>query len=215
MLNAEAEWIGEQLGKRSSSELSPLLDIGSASAEFRQVVQPYIHSCIFQPLEERGARVIHVDLFPAPGVDLVGDLSDDAFVAGLRGFRSLLCCNLLEHVPDPGTIAAKLQAIVLPGGFLVVTVPYRFPYHPDPIDTMFRPNVGEVAALFPQCRLIAGSLVDCGTGWDYVGKNPFALVRKVARRLANGRHGGVAGSASFGAWLFRRFRQTCVLLQKQ
>jgi hypothetical protein len=145
-------------------------------------------------------------------------LTDDSFVAGLgrRGYRALLCCNLLEHVPDPAAICAKLEPLVPIGGYLTVTVPNRFPYHPDPIDTMFRPDLDALVRLFPHCRLIHGEVLDCGTGWDYVDRKPRVLIDKVKHRLSGMReHGGVKGSASFLPWLFRRFRQTCALLQRQ
>src|SRR5581483_3920515 len=150
--------------------------------------------------------------------DLRGDLTDEAFVKEVtsRGYRALLCCNVLEHVADPALLCAKLEHIVSGGGYLIVTVPNRFPYHPDPIDTMFRPELEELAELFPNCRLIRGDVVNCGTGWDYVDRDPRVLMAKVKHRLAGlQEHGGMRGTSSFVPWLFRRFRQTCALLQTQ
>jgi hypothetical protein len=217
MLMAEAQWIGRTLGQLDAEDLSPLLNVGSATATFREVVQPWIDREIVAPLVKRGVAIHHLDIQEGDGIDLHGDLTDDTFVAGLGsyGFRSLLCCNLLEHVPTPPAICAKLELLVPVGGYLFITVPNRFPYHPDPIDTMFRPEVPDIARLFPHCRLICGDVIDCGTGWDYVDRNPITLFASVRRRLAGlGEHGGVKGSASFFPWLFRRFRQSCTLLQR-
>jgi len=70
--------------------------------------------------------------------------------------------------------------------------------------------------LFPDCRLIRGEELDCGAGWAYVDRSPRVLLTKLTRRLASRRqYGGLQGSASFLPWLFRRFRQTCVVLQKK
>lgn len=216
MLKPEAEWIGTQLTTIDSSVLTPLLDIGSSPSDFREKVQPYISADIFAPLIERGVDVVHSDIQNAPGIDRVGDLNDNAFIDDLKGccFRSALFCNVLEHVTEPRAIAEKVESIITVGGYIIVTVPNRFPYHPDPIDTMFRPDVNGIVAIFPQCRLVSGAIVNCGTGWDYIGHNPLTLVKKVASRLMGGRHGGAKGSASFGLWLFRQFRVTCVILQK-
>jgi len=217
MLEREAQWIGGILGKLQTDQLSPLLNVGSATAEFREQVQPWIDQRVFAPLRNRGIVVDHLDIQNGDGINLRGNLTDDAFVAGLssHGYRALLCCNLLEHVPDPSAICTKLEQLLPPEAYLVVTVPHRFPYHPDPIDTGFRPDVAELVRLFPRCDLIEGVLLDCGTGWDYVGRDPRALIAKVVQRLIGmRRHGGVKGSASFGPWLFRRFHQTCVVLQK-
>jgi hypothetical protein len=217
MLEREAQWIGETLDKLRPDEISPLLNVGSATAQFRKQVQPWIDRDIFAPLRKRGIAVDHLDIQQGDGVDLCGDLTDDDFMAGLsrHGYHALLCCNLLEHVPEPATICVKLSRLLPTGAHLVVTVPHRFPYHPDPIDTGFRPDVDELARLFPQCNLVEGALLDCGTGWDYVGRDPWMLVAKVARRfMGMKQHGGVKGSASFGPWLFRRFHQTCIVLRK-
>lgn len=217
MLEREAQWIGEILDQFQPDHISPLLNVGSATAEFREQVQPWIDQRVFAPLRKRGIVVDHLDMQDGDGINIRGDLTEDAFVASLssRGYRALLCCNLLEHVPDPGAICTKLEQLLPPGGYLVITVPHRFPYHPDPIDTGFRPTVAELVRLFSQCNLVEGMVLDCGTGWDYVGRDPRALITKVVRRLTGMRqHGGVKGSASFGPWLFRRFQQTCVVLQK-
>ena len=74
----------------------------------------------------------------------------------------------------------------------MVTVPHKFPYHPDPIDTMFRPSPNELVGLFPNCHRLEGLILDCGTGWDYVERNPAKLLLKLKRRLSGLReHGGV------------------------
>ena len=218
MLRAEAQWIGQALRKLDMEEVSPLLNVGSATAEFREQVQPWIDQEIFAPLRQRDVKVHHLDIQEGEGIDLRGDLTDDSFVAGLasRGYRAMLCCNLLEHVPDPAAICAKLEQSVPAGGYLIVTVPNRFPYHPDPIDTMFRPDPAALVRLFPRCRLVQGEVIDCGTGWDYVDRSVQVLIARVKYRLSGMReHGGVKGSSSFLPWLFRQFRQTCVVLQRQ
>lgn len=217
MLAAEARWVGNALEKLATEEISPLLNIGSSTADFREQVQPWIEHSIFAPLRTRAVVVEHLDSREGAGIDLHGDLSDDSFVAGLdaRSYRALLCCNLLEHVPDRAAISAKIEKLVPIGGYLIVTVPNRFPYHPDPIDTMFRPDIADIARLFPNCRLVRGEVINCGTGWDYVGRNPISLIAKVSRRVAGlNENGGVKGSTSFAPWLFRQFRQSCAIFQK-
>ena len=52
----------------------------------------------------------------------------------LKG-KTILCSNLLEHVPSPSRMAERITGLVPPGGVLLVTVPNSYPYHPDPIDT--------------------------------------------------------------------------------
>ena len=61
---------------------------------------------------------------------------------------------------------AALRAIVeadveLGGEAMLVTVPKRYPYHPGPIDTLFRPRVDELASLFPRLSLVSGAEIRC------------------------------------------------------
>ena len=130
--------------------VSPLLNLGSSTREFREVAKPHIQAELFGPLEAAGIEIVHSDLKQADGVDLVGDIADPAVRAALaaRGFRSLLCANLLEHVRDRGAVAAACEEIVGPGGLILATVPSSYPYHADPIDTGYRPAPAELAALF-------------------------------------------------------------------
>ena len=200
MLIAEAHWIEQILDQMEIEKISPLLNVGSATARFREQVQPWIDQAIFAPLRKRGVVVHHLDIQEDEGVDLCGDLNDDSFVAelGNRGYQALLCCNVLEHVADPAAICAKLEQLLPAGGHVIITVPNRFPYHPDPIDTMFRPGLAELVKLFPQCHLVDGVLLNCGTGWDYVERDPRVLIAKVKRRFAGLReHGGGRGAHRF------------------
>src|ERR1700761_6950299 len=100
MLITEARWVGDALAQLPVESISPLLNIGSATAEFREKTQPWIHDEVFTPLLKRGVEVQHVDIQEGEGIDLRGDLTDDSFVEGLcsRNFKTLLCCNLLEHI---------------------------------------------------------------------------------------------------------------------
>jgi hypothetical protein len=150
VLRAEAAWLAGQLEQLATEYLSPLLSIGSGHAELRGT-QPWLERLIYEPLARRGVRVLHHELQPAPGVDVAGDLTDRRFLTTLAGLelRSIMCCNVLEHIPNPAELASALERSIPPGGYVVVTVPRRYPYHPGPIDTLFRPTVDEVRALFP------------------------------------------------------------------
>src|SRR5204863_7553703 len=117
----------------------------------------------------------------AAGVDLVGDLTEPSFLGRLAAMRlrSVFCSNLLEHVPNREEIGRAAVEAVEPGGYLFVSCPNVFPYHPDPIDTMSRPDVDELAALFPDTELVRGDRLGCGTLANYMiakfSAAPFAL----------------------------------------
>jgi hypothetical protein len=176
VLRAEAAWLARRLERVPAEQLSPLLSIGSGHAELR-ATQPWLERLIYAPLAGRGVRVLHHELEPAPGVDVVGDLTDPGFLEqlGELELRSLMCCNVLEHVPSPETIAATIEGLVPSGGYVFASVPRRYPYHPGPIDTMFRPTVEQLCGLFPKLRLVEGEEVRCESLLGYFLASPTKL----------------------------------------
>jgi hypothetical protein len=161
---SESQWLGRQLAIISDDELFPLLNVGSSTLEFRTRTQPYIDENVFAPLRARGGKIIHLDIKRAPGVDVAGDLVDPEFSARLcvMQIRSMIVSNLLEHVTNPLEICRVLMKILPPGGYIFVTGPHQYPYHVDPIDTMFRPTIPEMHAYFPGTTLIHSAIIDSG-----------------------------------------------------
>ena len=119
---------------------------------------------------------------PGPGVDVAGDLADPVFLDSLTALetQAVICCNVLEHLADRQPLLKAFGTLVAPGSVLVLTVPRGFPYHADPIDTMYRPSVAEVAADLPGFRLVTGDEVPCGTLWRYLRDAPDARTSVVA-----------------------------------
>jgi hypothetical protein len=184
MFEAEACWLRHALDGFAPERLSPLLNLGSGSAAVREAVQPWIEHQLFCPLRARGVDVIHVDMRAEPGVDVQADLTDPADVLRLSGLRprALLCCNLLEHVVEPERLARHCLAMLAADGLVFVTVPFSYPYHRDPIDTMFRPEPLELAGIFAGARLINGTILGTGECYgDAVRQRPWLLFRHLAR----------------------------------
>lgn len=181
----ESRWIGERLSEIPDGELFPLLDLGSSTREFRTRVQPYIDDAIFAPLRARRGKIWHVDAKADEGVDLAGDLLDRAFVARLKGLgaRSALVLSILQHVEDRESLARSALELVPSGGYVVVSGPRRFPRHRDPIDTLFRPSIADVHALFPGTDLVASTIIDAGNWrqWRKEERGGRSLSRYVAR----------------------------------
>jgi hypothetical protein len=184
MFEAEARWLRCALDAFAPARLSPLLNLGSSSTEIREVVQPWIDNQVFRPLRVRGVRVVHVDMRELPGVDVHADLTNPDDVLRLGALRpgALLCCNLLEHVIEPDRLAYHCLDLLATGGLVFVTVPFSYPYHRDPIDTMYRPSPAELGDLFTGARLLDGTIL--GTGVSYrnaLSERPWLLLRHVWR----------------------------------
>jgi hypothetical protein len=184
MFAAEARWLRRALDGFPAERLSPLLNLGSSSAVVRQVVQPWIDAEVFAPLRDRGIETLHVDMRRSPGVDIAADLTDLGDIGRLSqlGAKALLCCNLLEHVLDVRRVAQHCLALLPQGGLLFVTVPFSYPHHRDPIDTMYRPSPAELARLFAGARMLDGTILGAGVSYrDTIRERPWLLLRHVGR----------------------------------
>lgn len=186
MMRREASWLGSALAQYSRDDLDPILSVGSGTAAFRATFQPWIEPAVYRPLAARGVTVLHHEMEPAEGIDVVGDLANPIVRNRLAelGVRTVLCLNVFEHVLDRDGLAQSLLASVPRGGLVVVTVPRRFPYHADPIDTLFRPDPSQLAALFDGHEIVDSGTVTCESlASHWLGKpGKLNAVRKALRR---------------------------------
>jgi hypothetical protein len=219
MFEAEARWLNRALDTYPVERLSPLLNLGSSDRAFRETTQPWIEGELLRPLRLRGVAVRHVDRRAAPGVDITADLTDAGDVARLRPLapKAVLCCNLLEHIAARQSLATHVLDLLGPGGLIFVTVPYSYPHHADPIDTMFRPSPDELAALFAGARLREGRILGAGRSYrDEVRRRPWLLLRHVARLpvpfLSFERW---RRSMAKLYWLGAEYRITCAVFEKE
>lgn len=225
MLLAESFWYRDTLMGLPAGEISPILNIGSSTLHFRTQVQPFIDANIFAPLTAAGYEVLHLDMKPDEGVDIVGDLTDTAFQQKLittYSAKLFLCSNLLEHIASPGReqLCVIMQDLLPQNGYLLVSVPYDYPYHKDPIDTMFRPDVQTLASLFPALTLVKGEIV---VRQDVPFKD---IIRRMRGTLVNTLHvmfpsyfrltpAEVALEKKSIPYWRRKYSVCCVLLQKK
>jgi hypothetical protein len=166
----EARWINQAIERQISqaaAEGSYVINLGSGTAASRELGKPYIHQLTIAPLLTRGYQVIHSDMFSAEGVDLVGDLFDPQFQKTLASLKPaiVMFCNILEHLSreQRGQVPEIIRSILAPGGHVIVTVPNSYPYHADPIDTLYRPGPNELARLFSGFTMLESDVVSCGT----------------------------------------------------
>lgn len=218
MFEAEARWLYAALDRFAPARLSPLLNLGSSTAAFRQRIQPWTEQRLFAPLSARGVEVVHIDKRDEPGIDLCADLADPAALPRLRALapQALLCCNLLEHVREPDRLARHCLAVLPPGGLAFVTVPFSYPHHRDPIDTMYRPSPAQLARLFSGARMLDGVVLGAGLSYrDEVRRRPWLLLRHAARFPAPFLSWDKwRRSMTKLYWLAAEYRITCAVFEK-
>lgn len=208
----EAVWIGQRLAQM---DLKTVLELGSSTLEFRTRDKPHIETHLHAPLRARGVRIVCADLKGGDGIDISGDIFDGAIQEQLRAVQPdvVLCCNILEHVTDAAVFAGICESLAPPGGRLIVTVPQSYPYHPDPIDTYFRPDPEEVAALFLNCDLEAAATLPSSTYGEELN-GAADLLRVLARVVAfRGGAGATRARAHRLLWLGRPYLSSAVILR--
>lgn len=184
MFLAETKWLASILKYFPSEDLSPLLNVGSSTAELRETHQPWTEAHLFAPLRARGIEIIHLDAREGNGIDIQADITDASDLKRIqaRRARAVLCCNILEHVREPNRVADHCVEIAGPGGYVFVTVPYSYPRHRDPIDTLYRPTPAELQTLFPQTVMLNSEIINAGESYlTQVKKRPWILLRHILR----------------------------------
>lgn len=218
MMKCDAVWLQKTLARFSNEELSPIVNIGSSTAHFREVEQPFIHELIFGPLAERGIDVIHVDLKAGDGVDISADILSDSGNEKVRAHapKALICTHVFEHVVSREGLATRLMDLLPMNGLFFVTVPSSYHQHNDPIDTMYRPSPEELAALFPGQTILEKSDLVGDTYWMHVRKRPVTLFFRHFLRFFVPFLGWKKWKRSMGKlyWLYHHYRVSAIAGRK-
>ena len=224
----ESKWIVKKILKYAKPN-QKLLNIGSSTLEFRSKTQSHISKNIFVPIDKYGIKVVHTDIQSDEGVDLVGNLLDKDFIKLLEKekFDFILCSNLLEHLEEINPVCIVIEQVLKKNGYAIITVPYNYPYHLDPIDNMFRPTVSQLSKKFNNLEIINGEILNASSynsklerfEKNYFQKllnNPRMLVLIFFRIFLPFYKFNVWKKTMFGVTrLFKPFSVTCVILQKK
>lgn len=218
MFREEAKWLANIIYSLNPNSVFPMLNIGSSNKKFREQEQPWIDELLFKPARSKGYSVIHTDIKNDIGVDLVGDLCNVDFLKQLSemNIQSVICSNLLEHINNREEISKIISSIVPQSGYLFVTVPYKYPYHCDPIDTMFRPNIQELSSLFPDFKIVNGEILPGGYLVQSTTTTPVLYTLAMLIRLILPIYQPLRwfDSLKYALWLFKDISVSCVVLKK-
>lgn len=164
------------------------LNIGAGNLEDQRLTKPWISANVFRSLNATGCKIIHTDFVPYNGIDVITDLSNPRcleFADHLEGPKVILCSNVFEHLQSGvrKTAITAIQGALQPGDYLIVSVPYKYPFHPDPIDTLYRPSSDELSSLF-DLEWVSKDSISCGSfGTDLKGMSITKQLRKILKPL--------------------------------
>lgn len=99
-------------------------------------------------LRDRISRYIGMEYAPGSGyrgnaADVFGDAAKIPLASS--SVDTVLCTEVLEHVPDPDAVVREIARVLKPGGAVICTAPFCYPVHDD--YDFFRYSPGTVATL--------------------------------------------------------------------
>jgi SAM-dependent methyltransferase len=129
-----------------------VLDAGAGEAPYA----PLLSHCVCVSQDWPGS--VHPG---ARAADIVADLH--ALPVADASFGAVMCTEVLEHVAQPELVVAELARVLVPGGRLLVTVPFVIELHEEPHDH-FRYTSFGVRGLLERAGFAVES-VQASTGW--------------------------------------------------
>lgn len=96
-----------------------VLDLGCGAQPYRK---------LFQHVD----RYISIDLSPGSEINVRGTALALPFLDS--AFHTVLCSEVLEHVPEPSKLLTEVERVLKPGGFLMLTTPQTWGLHFEPLD---------------------------------------------------------------------------------
>jgi len=160
-----------------------IINLGSSNIQELAVKKPWSQT-IFELYKNTSSKVIHVDSQKYPGVNIVQDLSlPNSFEVfkKLKGSKLFILTNVLEHIPKKAHVELfkKIEKAMSKGDGLIVSAPYDYPYHPDPIDNLYRPHPVELEKLIA-LKWQASDIVISGS---FMGEFKHMSFHKKIRKL--------------------------------
>lgn len=121
-----------------------------------------------------------------PAVDIVADVM--ALPLAAKSCDTVVCLQVIEHVPEPGVLMAELGRVCRGGGHLLLATGWLAPYHAEPRD-YYRFSVDAFQYLFDRHGFDLIELIPNGGVWTLLAWSALRVVelRSVAWRRRLGR----------------------------
>jgi SAM-dependent methyltransferase len=196
-------WLDARHLRRSVARLAGhasgrLLDVGVGERPYAALFGPRVSRYVgleYPPAAEN----LSPDITGARSANLKGavDVWGDGGALPFRdaSFDTVLCTELLEHVPDPDRCLAEIARALRPGGALLMTVPFISALHALPYD-FWRFTPAGLTALLTRHGLVVESLVPRGN----VASAAASMTTQYLLRAVGARHEFRDGSISISRW---------------
>jgi len=100
---------------------------------------------------------------------------------------TVLCTEMLEHVPDPAQVLQESTRVLKPGGHIIITAPFYWPLHEEPYD-FFRFSTYGLTCLVKKAGLEIVALRPMAVGFRMVALAVNTCFNAFSKRLPGGDH---------------------------
>lgn len=133
-----------------------LLDVGCGGRPYEELFLPRVTRYI--GLDTPASVTSRID---------VGGLASELPIAG-ASMDTVLCTEVIEHVPDPAAAVREMARVLRPGGHLILTTPQMWALHEEPYD-YYRYTKYSLAHLCRAAGLEVLEIRPHGGPWAIVG----------------------------------------------
>lgn len=123
-------WVVASLKEHAPKTKGRLLDVGCGDMPYRDLFLPYVAEYV--GIEHEASFMLTSASTQSRKPDLYYDGKRLPFEDA--SFDSLLCNQVLEHTPEPGSLMAEMARVLKPGGVLLLSAPFSFRLHEEPHD---------------------------------------------------------------------------------
>ena len=157
MFYLESRWIVESLSPLAR-DIQRAIDVGAGGDRYASRPQ---NQAVYSFLAQYHIALSTLDNDQKSTCDYHHDIAEELDLPSLMPtFDLVLCTSVLEHVTDIPRAKRNLVSLVGPNGYLVVTVPNRYPRHRKPIDNGYRPTAGDLELLFPELSVVRSETIE-------------------------------------------------------
>lgn len=93
-----------------------------------------VNRCLKASQQDTDFTVVETDIDASRGPDVVADICDQQLEIPQAPFTTIVCSEVLEHCYDPFQAVQNMHRLLTPGGRLILTTPFLFPLHEEPVD---------------------------------------------------------------------------------
>lgn len=162
------------------------LNLGCGDVNRLGLIKPWVQENIFNPLKSRKIDVVNIDYKNFGGVNIVKDLIQTNslnFVQQYSGPKIFILTNVLEHIPSNSrtSLLENIYQNMASGDSLIISVPNDYPYHGDPIDTMYRPSPDDLMRAI-NLHWLESYLISAGSyKEEFLKMSSFKKLRKLLK----------------------------------